>query len=849
MLSFLPGYAWFAIGGLIAAAAPFIIHLLNRRRYRVINWAAMDFLKAAIQRNRKILQLRDLLLLLLRTAAIALFGLALAKPFFQQSTADFQPNSPLHVALVVDNSLSMGYQQLQGQRVLDDAKQRAEEVINALPDRSQVAVIPWCGSELGRTRDSYRNKTDAIEAVRRIEIVDRRGTVNQAVDLALEAFTGSELPESARRIVLVSDNQEINWPRAGWTANSDTKLPELIVLNVATKKLDNSWVDSVEVVDGVADVNTPTIIKAVVRHQGSTAREDVQVSLVINSEIKESKKVKLDRDQRLELQFSYRFAAEERLPGTMNPMVAAVTLTPDQLPADDTRSLIIPILDEVPVVFIDQYGARGETPDKRGETWPLRKLLAPRTSRSDDAPQLIRVKHVTPDEVNQELLRDARLVVLGGIVSPGDLVPLLHEYVQQGGPLLITAGGNFDPKEWNEFGWNNGQGILPLPLTGMLTGKLRDEITNVKEILSINPDTLVHAYFQFPDQTLEQRAQFYITGGGGFQPVIFRYAETLASESDLAKWQKLAQEQFDKTQQAWTKLEQAEQELVTIEKQRQLTGEDLVKKEQLRKQRQQLQPQWLLWASELGKQNQPRLSWEKFLEQEQPRVLAKLSNNVPLIVERKLGQGTVTFLATGCLPQWNLLSVSGVWVVMEKIMRAQLAETLPNRNLIQIEQWQVPVSDNLGRFTLQRPQNSGTSGREEPLAVEALGGDEYGLTIRNVTQRGIYKVRQYRNVSEGTTNDPIAVTPFAVNGPAEESQLQSLTQLKFAELNQSKESNATVKPAIIWIERGEPVNLSSTAAWGESLWWWFALTVLLCLLFEMLIAAWPSWNRVNAGKN
>ncbi len=85
----------------------------------------------------------------------------------------------------------MSYQQLQGQRMLDDAKQRAEEVINALPDRSQVAVIPWCGSELGRTRDSYRNKTDAIEAVRRIEIVDRRGTVNQAVDLALEAFTAA----------------------------------------------------------------------------------------------------------------------------------------------------------------------------------------------------------------------------------------------------------------------------------------------------------------------------------------------------------------------------------------------------------------------------------------------------------------------------------------------------------------------------------------------------------------------------------------------------------------------------------------------------------------------------------
>ncbi len=127
-----------------------------------------------------------------------------------------------------------------------------------------------------------------------------------------------------------------------------------------------------------------------------------------------------------------------------------------------------------------------------------------------------------------------------------------------------------------------------------------------------------------------------------------------------------------------------------------------------------------------------------------------------------------------------------------------------------------------------------------------MGGDEYGLTIRNVTQRGIYKIRQYRNVSEGTTSDPIAVTPFAVNGPAEESQLQSLTQLKFTELNQAKENNAATKQAINWIERGEPVSLSSSAAWGESLWWWFALAVLLCLLFEMLIAAWPSWNSASS---
>ena len=37
----------------------------------VVQWAAMDFLREAMQRNRRILQLRDIVLLILRTAAVA----------------------------------------------------------------------------------------------------------------------------------------------------------------------------------------------------------------------------------------------------------------------------------------------------------------------------------------------------------------------------------------------------------------------------------------------------------------------------------------------------------------------------------------------------------------------------------------------------------------------------------------------------------------------------------------------------------------------------------------------------------------------------------------------------------
>ena len=51
-------HAAFALAGVIAAAGPVIIHLLNRRRFRTVEWGAMAFLRKALQRSRRAVRLR-----------------------------------------------------------------------------------------------------------------------------------------------------------------------------------------------------------------------------------------------------------------------------------------------------------------------------------------------------------------------------------------------------------------------------------------------------------------------------------------------------------------------------------------------------------------------------------------------------------------------------------------------------------------------------------------------------------------------------------------------------------------------------------------------------------------------
>ena len=78
---------------------------------------------------------------------------------------------------------------------------------------------------------------------------------------------------------------------------------------------------------------------------------------------------------------------------------------------------------------------------------------------------LVKIRHITLDELTQDILSDARLVVMAGIKEPGEhVVAPVAEYVQQGGQLILAAGADFDPQAWTDAAWKQGAGILPMPL-------------------------------------------------------------------------------------------------------------------------------------------------------------------------------------------------------------------------------------------------------------------------------------------------------------------------------------------------------------------------------------------------
>jgi len=104
-VSFLfPSLLWI---GLPLLAGPILLHLLNLRRQRRVEWAAMQYLLESQERNKNWVNLRQWLLLAARLAIVLLVVLMLARPSIQGNLAAWLSADRVHHLIVLDDSYSM----------------------------------------------------------------------------------------------------------------------------------------------------------------------------------------------------------------------------------------------------------------------------------------------------------------------------------------------------------------------------------------------------------------------------------------------------------------------------------------------------------------------------------------------------------------------------------------------------------------------------------------------------------------------------------------------------------------------------------------------------------------------
>src|SRR3990172_3752847 len=140
------------LAGALLIGVPIVLHLVMRREVQQLVFPALRFVEQRKSVNQHRLRLRQLLLLALRCAIIALLAFALARPTLRGSGTAGQEGAPVATALVFDNSLRMQYEHENTSR-LQEAKELATWLLEQIPAETPVTVVDRAGRQRGQDMD------------------------------------------------------------------------------------------------------------------------------------------------------------------------------------------------------------------------------------------------------------------------------------------------------------------------------------------------------------------------------------------------------------------------------------------------------------------------------------------------------------------------------------------------------------------------------------------------------------------------------------------------------------------------------------------------------------------------
>jgi hypothetical protein len=461
----------FAVAGLSLASIPIIIHFLNRRRFKTVRWAAMEFLLSAMRKNRRRLRFEQWLLLAMRCAMLLLLGLALARPMgcSSNSLAGLIGRDSGVYVLVIDNSCSMSYEaeRQQAHTQLDQAKRLAHDFVERLSGGQAVALITTANPATAIVAPPAYDLKAAQAAIDRIEQsyapCDLDGALQKARDIA-DSDTVAREPN--RQLCLFTDGSRATW--AAGTAEAVKAKFKLMpaafpggITHFNLAKPTQSNLSVLELTHEGKLVTTffGTALDADARSFGPP--EDVQLQWQLdNQTLAGSGSMHLDlaRPQLRQAHVDIKQGG---------PHVLSLTVLPhDRMKTDDTRYLVINAEPSVKTLIVEgehQLAALG------GSGAFLRTALAPKSAASPGGEAAAAASYVAPDEISDlelpgKVLGDYRAVALCdvGQVSESEADQLQH-YVESGGALLVFMGDSVSAERYNSVLYP--RHLIPGPLT------------------------------------------------------------------------------------------------------------------------------------------------------------------------------------------------------------------------------------------------------------------------------------------------------------------------------------------------------------------------------------------------
>ena len=448
--------------GLAAVAIPIIIHILNRRRARVVDWGAMQFLEDSLaSRNRRIL-IEEIILMILRCLLLGLLALALARPFVKTGRLlGSRGDQAQDIAIVLDGSLSMTISDA-GRTRFAQAVEEARQVVRAARPGDAIGLVlagPTATPVLAVPLSDRAAVEAALDA-----LAPAGGSMGVLEALHAATLTLSAGTNPGKKILLITDGQRIGWDLSAeqrWQFLSESARALATEPTIVVRALPrparwaNVAVTGVRLSREVVGTDRPVQVTVTVANTAVGPVTPEGIELLVDGVVIERREGRqIAQGVSVSEVFEHRFAK----PGPH--VVEGRAAAKDDLPGDDRSRRVVNVLRALPVLVV-----RGELPaGGSSEVDYLALAMAPPPEEDDDAPARNKPDEgaddylLVPTEISAadvgkiESFESYPVIVLADAPRlPAKSAAAIARRVADGAGLLIAPGEKAEKAFYNEW--------------------------------------------------------------------------------------------------------------------------------------------------------------------------------------------------------------------------------------------------------------------------------------------------------------------------------------------------------------------------------------------------------------
>lgn len=274
-----------ALIGLVAATIPIVLHLLNLRKLKTVEFSTLRFLKELQKTKIRRLKIKRIILLILRTLIIIFTVFAFSRPTIESNLPYFSQTAKTSAVILLDNSFSLDLSDEFGNR-FNQSKNTVLSIMNNLSDGDEIVVIPLADRINNNSYYFSKNFNYIKEELAKIKISNSKADLNNAMEIAADIL--SEANNINKEVYIISDCQSniINNENYDTLNKIKDKISVYTVPIGSNSKsaIENLSIDSINLLTKIFHKDKIIEAEAVVKNYTDKDIKSALISMIFNNE-------------------------------------------------------------------------------------------------------------------------------------------------------------------------------------------------------------------------------------------------------------------------------------------------------------------------------------------------------------------------------------------------------------------------------------------------------------------------------------------------------------------------------------------------------------------------------------